>query len=42
VKSDIVMLENPSISRRGETINAIRRIEAVERSGASEGGCDAD
>jgi hypothetical protein len=42
VKSDIVMLENQNISRHGETINAIRRIEAIERSGASEGGSDAD
>ena len=42
VKSDIVMLENQNISRHDETINAIRRIEAIERSGASEGGSDAD
>jgi hypothetical protein len=42
VKSDIVMLENQNIYRHGETINAIRRIEAIERSGASEGGSDAD
>ena len=42
VKSDIVTLENQNISRHGETINAIRRIEAIERSGASEGGSDAD
>ena len=27
VKSDIVMLENQNISRHGETISAIRRIE---------------
>ena len=42
VKSDIVMLENQNISRHCETINAIRRIEAIERSGTSEGGSDAD
>lgn len=42
VKADIVMLENQNISRHGETINAIRRIEAIERPGASEGGSDAD
>jgi hypothetical protein len=42
VKSDIVMLENQNISRHDETINAIRRIEAIERPGASEGGSDAD
>jgi hypothetical protein len=42
VKSDIVILENQNISRHGETINAIRRIEAIERPGASEGGSDAD
>jgi hypothetical protein len=42
VKSDIDMLENQNISRHDETINAIRRIEAIERPGASEGGSDAD
>ena len=42
VRSDIVMLENQNISRHGETINAIRRIEAIERPGASEDGSDAD
>jgi hypothetical protein len=42
VKSDIVTLENQNISRHGETINAIRRIEAIERSEASEGGSYAD
>ncbi|SRR5579863_1360668 len=35
VKSDIIMLENQNISRHGETINALRRIESVERSGKS-------
>jgi hypothetical protein len=34
-KSDIIMLENQNISRHGETINALRRIESVERSGKS-------
>jgi hypothetical protein len=33
VKSDIIMLESQDISRHGETINAIRRIEAIERPG---------
>jgi hypothetical protein len=33
VKSDIIMLESQNISRHGETINAIRRIEAIERPG---------
>ena len=42
VKSDIVTPENQNISRHGETINAIRHIEAIERPGASEGGSDAD
>ena len=33
VKSDIIALESQNISRHGETINAIRRIEAIERPG---------
>ncbi len=33
VKSGIIMLESQNISRHGETINAIRRIEAIERPG---------
>ncbi len=37
VKSDIIMLENQNISRHGETINAIRRIEAMERRGPLQG-----
>ena len=36
VKSDIVMLESQNISRHGETINAIRRIEGIERKTASD------
>lgn len=41
VKSDIVMLENQNISRHGEIINAIRRIEG-ERSGGAEGDSSTD
>ncbi len=37
VKSDILLLENQNISRHGGTINAIRRIEAIERRGPSGG-----
>jgi predicted nucleic acid-binding Zn-ribbon protein len=36
VKSDIISLESQNISRHGETINAIRRIEALERSGSDQ------
>jgi hypothetical protein len=42
VKSDVIALENQNISRHGETINALRRIENVEQSGTSGGGPDAD
>jgi hypothetical protein len=42
VKSDIIMLESQNISRHGETINAIRRIEGIERSATSESGSEAD
>jgi hypothetical protein len=42
VKSDIIALENQNISRHGETINALRRIENVEQSGTSGGSPDAD
>ena len=31
IKSDIISLESQNISRHGETINALRRIEGLER-----------
>jgi hypothetical protein len=31
VKSDIILLEMQNMSRHGETINALRRVEALER-----------
>jgi uncharacterized coiled-coil DUF342 family protein len=42
VKSDIVMLENQNIPRHGETINALRRIESIERAGKSGSAPEAD
>jgi hypothetical protein len=37
MKSDIIALENQNISRHGETIEAIRRIEDVERRNSRKG-----
>jgi hypothetical protein len=42
VNSDIIMLENQNISRHGETISALRRIEAIERPPAPGGGAALD
>ncbi len=38
VNSDIIGLESGNIARHGETINAIRRLEAIERPGRRKAG----